>query len=85
MVLLRSEKLGQRLADARGRLAVSANALAKAAGLHHKTVQDIEQGLRSPTVETVERLADALQVSPAWLAFGIGDSHDRSRRTTGNA
>ena len=37
------------------------------------TVRDIEQGTRIPTVRTIARLALALKVSPAWLAYGIGE------------
>jgi transcriptional regulator with XRE-family HTH domain len=33
----------------------------------------IESGKRLPTVATVARIADALAVSAAWLAFGLGD------------
>lgn len=33
----------------------------------------IESGKRLPTVATVVRIADALAVSAAWLAFGLGD------------
>ena len=65
--------IGRRLAQARRKLELSGNALAKRAGLHHKTVQDIEMGVRSPTVETVERLANAMGIRPSWLAFGEGE------------
>ena len=37
------------------------------------TVRDIERGVRIPTVRTIARLAVALKVSPAWLAYGIGE------------
>lgn len=37
------------------------------------TVRDIERGARIPTVRTIARLAVALKVSPAWLAYGIGE------------
>ena len=37
------------------------------------TVRDIEQGTRIPTARTIARLALALKVSPAWLAYGIGE------------
>lgn len=67
-----SEQIGQRLHDARERAGMSANALAKAAGLTHTTVQDIEMGRRNPGVETMERLAQALGVDPCWLAYGTG-------------
>lgn len=42
------------------------------ADLSHTAVQLLEQGKRSPSIETAERLAIALDVAPSWLAFGTG-------------
>ena len=36
-------------------------------------VREIEDGQRLPTVRTLARLAVALGVTPAWLAYGIGE------------
>lgn len=72
----RCEKIGERLSWARQRAGLSANALAKAAGLTHTTIQDIEQGRRAPVVLSVEKLAAALKVSACWLAFGAGQPDD---------
>ena len=47
--------------------------LAERAGLAAATERDIESGERLPTVGTIARLAAALDVSPGWLAYGIGD------------
>lgn len=33
----------------------------------------LKGGVRSPTLETIEKLAEALDVDPRWLAFGEGD------------
>ncbi|QOF76169.1 helix-turn-helix domain-containing protein [Variovorax sp. 38R] len=54
---------------------VSAGALAKASGISSSMVSRIERGLVSPSVETLERLANGLGV-PASRFFG-----DQARRT----
>jgi transcriptional regulator with XRE-family HTH domain len=33
----------------------------------------LKGGVRSPTLENIEKLAEALDVDPRWLAFGEGD------------
>ena len=64
--------LPERLARTRKAAGFSQAGLALASGLSDSTaVHDLENGARIPRVDTVERLADALGVSPCWLAFGI--------------
>jgi transcriptional regulator with XRE-family HTH domain len=46
--------------------------LGEFAGVSHTAVQLLEKGGRSPTIETCERLAVALDVRPSWLAWGEG-------------
>lgn len=52
-------------------------------GLAHQTVGQVEDGKRVPRLSTIERLGDALGISPAWLAYGdegvILFSHRRPR------
>lgn len=50
---------------------MSAEALSKTAGLGHGAVSGLEARVRLPRVNTLERLADVLCVSPGWLAFGL--------------
>jgi transcriptional regulator with XRE-family HTH domain len=65
-------ELPERLARTRKAAGFSQAGLALASGLADSTaVHDLENGIRIPRVDTVERLADALGVSPCWLAFGI--------------
>jgi len=45
--------------------------LSTAAGLGVDTVRALEAAGRVPRVETVCRLADALKINPAWLAYGV--------------
>ena len=66
--------------------------LAKASGVARATINKIEQGYRSPTIETLERLADALGqeiadffpiAQPRLLdspAAGAGANQDRQQR-----
>jgi DNA-binding XRE family transcriptional regulator len=72
--------LGERLRTAREHAGLSGNALAKAAGTTHTTVQNIEASRNMPSVARVEALADALDLSPAWLAFGEGPQKVKRRR-----
>jgi transcriptional regulator with XRE-family HTH domain len=67
-----SDTLGSRLQRAREEAGLSLRALAERASMVHSTVGDIEKGRHCPAVDTLERLAQALRVSPCWLAYGIG-------------
>lgn len=62
--------LAQRLKKARVAIAIDRAPLSVSAGLSHGVVAGIEEG-RMPTIDTVERLARALNVSPCFLAFGV--------------
>ena len=45
--------------------------LSIAAGMHRGATSELEAGDRIPRVDTVEKLARVLRVSPCFLAFGI--------------
>ena len=62
-----------RLLLARQVRGLSQNALAVEAGITHTAVLLIEDGRNLPSVDTVERLAGVLSVSPCWLAYGQGE------------
>jgi transcriptional regulator with XRE-family HTH domain len=64
--------VGQRLRSARLAQGLSVLALARLAAVSHTGVANIERGTM-PTVATIEALANALSLSPAGLAYGIGD------------
>lgn len=64
-------KLPERLRRARRKAALSASALSLAAGISKGGAAKLEAGTWVPRLLTVERLAIALGVSPAWLAFGL--------------
>ncbi len=59
-----------RLKRTRKERGLNPTALGKMAGLSRTAVTDLESGRSAPHVDTIERLARALDVSPAWLAFG---------------
>ena len=54
--------------EARG---VAQERLARAAGLDRTYVSMIERGVRSPTIRTLVRLADALRVGPSKIVAGM--------------
>lgn len=64
--------LGARLFRVRKEAGLGLIKLGKMAGVSHSSIGDIEKGRQLPAVDTVERLARTLQVSPAWLAYGMG-------------
>ena len=43
-------------------------------------VRNTEAGRSLPTLRTIEQLAKALSVSPAWLAYGQGPIESPARR-----
>ena len=79
-VTLTCEKLGERLFEARDRAGFTLRELGQRSGVSWSSISAIEKGRQSATAETVERLAIALNVRPAWLAFG--EERERIRRRT---
>lgn len=61
------ERLGKNIRTLRGRTGLSQEAFADAAGLHRTYISDIERGRRNVTIEVLEKLAKALEVSPGSL------------------
>jgi len=73
--------LPKRLARMRLASGKTAQALSQLAGAALSTWLRIETQRRLPTIDTIERLAQALGVSPCWLAFGAqGEDPFRQRR-----
>lgn len=65
--------LALRLRKARKKADIPGTVLADRAGVSDAIVRYLEGNSRLPTVETVTRLANALSMSAAWLAFGLGE------------
>lgn len=64
--------IGDKVAEARQRLGVNQSELARRAELTPAAVWQIERGERTPSADTLKRLAEALRVSSDWL-LGTGE------------
>lgn len=73
--------MAARLHEVRTLRGLSMRDVARSAGCAPGTVRSTELGA-TPTVDTAEVLANALGVSPAWLAFGVGPRELSPRRRT---
>lgn len=63
-----------RLRLAREKKGLTAEQLAHAVGLKTRaSISKMETGAQSVSLELTEKLADALGVRPAWLAYGDGE------------
>ena len=69
--------LGIAIKAQRASLGISQEELAHRAGLHRTYVSDLERGARNPSIESIEKLASALQISVAKL-FEAADDGQRS-------
>lgn len=74
--------IGQRLTAAREKAGMSKAATARASGVARTLLIYIEQEETLPGVATAEQIADALGVSPAWLAFGEGPQVIQRRKAS---
>ena len=74
-------EIGARLRTARLELGISLEDLAELAEINWTTIGRIERGVTSPAVESLVRIASALEVDPGSLITGIrADSYGRSTR-----
>ena len=77
-------RFGASVRDLRRRMGISQEALAERADLHRTYVAGIEGGVRNVTLKVVDKLAKALQVTPATLLSGEvlegnGHAHPRNQ------
>lgn len=72
--------LSARLRQTREAAGLGVRELARSALTSDTTILNAESGRTLPSVATIEQLADALDVSPAWLAYGEGPQVIRRRR-----
>lgn len=72
-----------RLRQARKRVGLTRTAASLASGLSNEAASQIEERQRLPRIDTIERFAATLGVSPAWLAFGEGDEVVSSSTSAG--
>lgn len=66
-----SRLLGRNLVEFRGRVGLSQQSAADRAGLHRTHVALIEAGQRLPRLDTIVKLAGAVEVEPCALLAGI--------------
>jgi transcriptional regulator with XRE-family HTH domain len=59
---MKTGQLGMRIKEARGRKGMSQEEVASKAGIHRVTLANIERGAKTPTLDTLERLAKALEL-----------------------
>ena len=59
--------LGTAIRAQRDLLGISQEELANRADLHRTYISDLERGVRNPSVESIEKIARALQVSASKL------------------
>lgn len=57
-----TKKFGLKLKLERTRLNISQEKLAELSGLNQKTISMIERGINSPTIETINNIAQALTI-----------------------
>jgi CheY-like chemotaxis protein len=70
--------LGATIKNKRSTLGISQEELAYRAGLHRTYVSDVERGMRNPSIESIEKLAGALEISVSMLFEQAGNgNHDR--------
>lgn len=69
----RYTKFAERLYRSRRAAGLHAVALSEKAGLSGPVVPRLEAGPGLPKLPTLELLARALQLSPGWLAYGLGE------------
>jgi transcriptional regulator with XRE-family HTH domain len=54
--------LGEAIRRERGALGISQDELAKRSGVHRTYVSDLERGARNPSVGSIQKIAQALQI-----------------------
>jgi transcriptional regulator with XRE-family HTH domain len=67
----RQRKFGARVRARRRAVGMTQEALAHRAGVHRSYVGSLETGGRNPSLETIARLATALEVDAADLVAGL--------------
>jgi putative transcriptional regulator len=63
-------KIGMRIAQARKARGWTQEGLAERSGLHKQTISEWERGNRTPSIDALAKLADALEVPLQDLVYG---------------
>jgi transcriptional regulator with XRE-family HTH domain len=71
------QRFGLAIKQRRGELGISQEELAFKSGLHRTYISDIERGTRNPSLENIEKLAKALEISISTLFANYGIEGDK--------
>src|ERR1700686_2447630 len=71
--------LGMAIKTERSVLGISQEELAHRAGLHRTYLSDVERGARNPSIESIEKLARALELSVATLFERAGNGNSATQ------
>ena len=74
-----AKMLGQRIRNYRTAMGLSQEKLAELSGCHHTYIGQIERGEKNATVESIEKIANALSISLSKLFEKIGAKEDGTR------
>ncbi|MCA0380041.1 MAG: helix-turn-helix domain-containing protein [Actinobacteria bacterium] len=79
-----AEQIGQRVRAARNEKQISLEDLGHLSEVNWTTIGKIERGTSSPTVESLVRIADALDIDPGTLISGLkaNDYGERQHQLT---
>lgn len=66
------QRFGVAIKQRRAELGISQEELAFRSGLHRTYISDIERGTRNPSLENIEKLAKALEISISTLFANYG-------------
>lgn len=69
-----SKLIGQRIRNYRTQKKLSQEKLAELSGCHHTYIGQVERGEKNATLESIEKIASALNVSLAQLFEKLGDA-----------
>ena len=71
--------LGQRIRNYRTAKGLSQEKLAELSGCHHTYIGQIERGEKNATIESIEKISSALNISLSKLFEKLGDQEDLTR------
>jgi transcriptional regulator with XRE-family HTH domain len=77
-----ARRLGQNLIVLRDRASLSQGMVAERAGLHAQEIALLERGLRLPRLDTIVKLAGAVEVEPCELLAGMSWRLPREAKAT---
>ena len=71
--------LGQRIRNYRTAKGLSQEKLAEISGCHHTYIGQLERGEKNATIESIEKIATALNISLSKLFENLGSHEDETR------